>query len=681
MNSVVELLQCCCCACLLCCCCCASCVEGSNERLRDKSTALLATYTPTPYCGFCLFPLPQGAQRCENFLDRRTPQLPEWRDRYSLGLEHIQASGSRGCVVCSAIYKTLVQKYPEPGGWGLDWNEFGECFELWEKTEGGTRKGQDTPQFRLLSDISPAADLGFPHGHPYIIKHPNSSGRSDLETAGRLVQLWIENCLAGHDQCKPPVENPPLPTRVIQITDSDSDFPITKLVETEGRHGEYVCLSHCWGQIRPNCLTTRETYGRNTSEIPKSSLPQTFQDAVILTKLLGKEFIWIDSICIIQEDEADWRRESAKMCSIYENSFLTIMATKARDGRGGLLNSSPPFIVGEIPGALTAGQLFFREQAVGGLRWDGPKLDTESAFDLYPLLRRAWVLQERYLSPRAIHFTSHGLYYECLAGSQSDWFMGVDSHNSKSPRGSSAPPASAPDFAKKWADIVTSYSRLDMTFERDKLPALAGIARRLASNTISETYPGHYLAGLWEGTFSSELMWKSDDHVRSSEWVAPSWSWASMRGSISTSYRSCDATLKECKIQHKGTDEFGQLDSLSVKIVTHPLRGRLRHTEGPAGRHYASYKIVTPVEYYWFWPDEGMDEEWQRTIADDIEVLCLRVPRDGEHADACLVLQAVDGSSDTFRRIGVIDGAGDAVGTRKLAEQFQGLPEVTITLV
>jgi Heterokaryon incompatibility protein (HET) len=71
------------------------------------------------------------------------------------------------------------------------------------------------------------------------------------------------------------------------------------------------------------------------SRIPGGDLPKTFQDAIIFARSLGIDFIWIDSFCIVQDDEIDWARESAEMSSIYQNSFITIAATKSEDHDGG----------------------------------------------------------------------------------------------------------------------------------------------------------------------------------------------------------------------------------------------------------------------------------------------------------------------------------------------------------
>jgi Heterokaryon incompatibility protein (HET) len=98
--------------------------------------------------------------------------------------------------------------------------------------------------------------------------------------------------------------------------------------------GQYVTLSHCWGQQK-FLTTTKETLPLRTKGIEWDSMPRTFQDAATITRRLGFQYLWIDALCIIQDSEIDWETESAKMGSIYQDSVLTIAASDARDGRGG----------------------------------------------------------------------------------------------------------------------------------------------------------------------------------------------------------------------------------------------------------------------------------------------------------------------------------------------------------
>ena len=118
--------------------------------------------------------------------------------------------------------------------------------------------------------------------------------------------------------------------------------PAVRLVETDGRTERYVCLSHCWGDSKPECVTTAVTLGRNANNVEWRLLPATFRDAIDSTRRLGLRFIWIDSICIIQDNLDDWREQSALMADIYGGAYVTLCATASRNDDGGCYLPSTP---------------------------------------------------------------------------------------------------------------------------------------------------------------------------------------------------------------------------------------------------------------------------------------------------------------------------------------------------
>jgi hypothetical protein len=115
------------------------------------------------------------------------------------------------------------------------------------------------------------------------------------------------------------------------------------LVETSGIAVpvQYCSLSHCWGK-QPFLNLTRNNYPSFLEEIDISSVPRTFQDAFVATNKLGFHFIWIDSLCIIQDDIADWAEESGKMSSVYSNPTVNFAATSSKDCSAGLFYHSNP---------------------------------------------------------------------------------------------------------------------------------------------------------------------------------------------------------------------------------------------------------------------------------------------------------------------------------------------------
>ena len=151
-----------------------------------------------------------------------------------------------------------------------------------------------------------------------------TSPRTDSDEAFEVARAWKADCLSDSHKLYESPQSPPLPTRVVDVGLQDD---VVKLIEPEGATGRYFCLSHCWG-LEQIITTTRANLQVHKREIPLNLLPQTFRDAVLLTRRLGIAYIWIDYLCIVQDDNNDWKVESGKMERIYRNAHLTIAATR-----------------------------------------------------------------------------------------------------------------------------------------------------------------------------------------------------------------------------------------------------------------------------------------------------------------------------------------------------------------
>ncbi|ORY09011.1 heterokaryon incompatibility protein-domain-containing protein, partial [Clohesyomyces aquaticus] len=153
----------------------------------------------------------------------------------------------------------------------------------------------------------------------------------------------VNECVAGHEGCRRPKfsgrkeeeTKPELPTRVIDVG-TNADGATVRLVETKRRRDHYIALSHCWGPPtkRPLC-TSKATFPQHLAGIHISSLPKTFRDAVAITRLLNLRYLWIDSLCIIQDDRNDWSMEAPRMGAFYSGAHLVIAASGARDSTEG----------------------------------------------------------------------------------------------------------------------------------------------------------------------------------------------------------------------------------------------------------------------------------------------------------------------------------------------------------
>ena len=220
---------------------------------------------------------------------------------------------------------------------------------------------------------------------------------------------WLVEC-DSHSSCKPAKQQ--LPSRIIDVGETDS--PTVYLWEPvpEGTIGDYVCLSYCWGSSE-EFTTTRATMDERKAGITIADMPATYQHIITLTQKLGLKYLWIDSLCICQDEQADWERESANMLSIYSNAYLTVSAARAKDSSEGFLGPRADRVLvdleytrGDKNGKVLAFNLPLREELVKRDYIDIPN---------EPLAKRAWGLQERVLSHRNLIFGSSQtfLYVYC----------------------------------------------------------------------------------------------------------------------------------------------------------------------------------------------------------------------------------------------------------------------------
>lgn len=362
-----------------------------------------------------------------------------------------------------------------------------------------------------------------------------------------MIADFVDDYMAHHPECAVSADDlsmnqlleksRPLPTRVLDLgLPNSSKHPY--LWETQGETGAYVALSHCWGGTK--CLTTTTVnQSFHNSEIDIACLTTTFQDAIWVTRKMGLRYLWIDSLCILQDSRQDWQQESAKMGIIYRNARFTIAATSAENGEVGLFMERPqPTVVPvRIPHLLTRQgrpcNVYF------GLNCGSFGLTVEKG----PLQKRAWVIQERILSRRIIHYGREQIFLECqrscIAEDGNDYLITGRLKQSLDLRDYLGPERkdinnmehiSVGPIYRRWCLIIEDYMRRDLTKSKDKLPALSGLAKEIQKRTHDQ-----YLAGFWREGLHLELLWTARfDGILSHppQYRAPSWSWASVDGPI-----------------------------------------------------------------------------------------------------------------------------------------------------
>ncbi|OAL56489.1 HET-domain-containing protein [Pyrenochaeta sp. DS3sAY3a] len=361
-----------------------------------------------------------------------------------------------------------------------------------------------------------------------------------------MVKRWIEQCEEQHAICREPSLSQ-LPTRVIDVGSETQDAHL--FIPSNGEKARYATLSHCWGKARPLTLT-RETLDQYCSAMPLIYMPKTFQEAITITRALDIRYLWIDSVCIVQDDKEDWEMESSRMAHVYWNSYLTIAADRAKDSHDGIfqpesenqllryatMKNVKTIDVATQKGvsiqvrALGSGDTLHQQMCPGKSGLEEPNhLDA-----------RAWVLQEKCLSRRTLIFGNEvafrcrmqpqNAYCECMFRGQEQIAQPLVKQCRPGYTVDSISSASEPIlFGQLWETLVEDFTARNITHDSDRLPAISAIA------ATRQEPKDVYLAGLWRKHLDVHLLWykvgsKSGSHY--SSYYAPSWSWASFSGRI-----------------------------------------------------------------------------------------------------------------------------------------------------
>ncbi|KAJ0109704.1 HET domain-containing protein [Diaporthe amygdali] len=387
------------------------------------------------------------------------------------------------------------------------------------------------------------------------------------------VKVKLDDCIGSH-QCEGP-RNAELPMRLVDLKAWPESPERIRLVVTDEvlavshQTIDYVVLSYCWGTTTA-FTTTPATLSSRLKGFNIAGMPRTLRDTVQVARNIGYRYLWIDALCILQGSRqdtvaaADWRYEAARMHWIYGNASLCIVAAGASNSDQGLMHKDPRVIADdEIAEWVGKGKI---------------------PIGCEPISSRAWCFQEWLLSNRLLVFASTGVYYTCdqyvLDTSDPDYGF-------RFPR-SLQEVAAMEDRGNRrydsWQTMAMNFCGRSMTEPSDKLPALSGMAQRYAS--LMGWQPGDYLAGLWRRSLIGDLLWVREEGISSISATpdptktgrqygrAPSWSWASMDGSIMYlslpgGYAPDIVCIQSCETVKPGVedDPFGQVVSGHLDIV------------------------------------------------------------------------------------------------------------------
>ncbi|KAG5808772.1 hypothetical protein H9Q74_004450 [Fusarium xylarioides] len=357
------------------------------------------------------------------------------------------------------------------------------------------------------------------------------------ENVHQLASEWYKACSDSHELCQRFRSSPKFaPSRLIDIGSGDI-WKLCLYPQDITDPPEYMTLSYRWAKSPSMSLLSSnlEVFRKGA---PISQLPKTFREAITVARRFSIRYLWIDSLCIIQDSPEDWARESLQMHLVYANSACTISATASEGPDEGLfrLRTAQETLVGHIKVPFADGKPRIFDV------WDQHHMQRLTQG---PLTDRGWVFQERILSPRVLHFTKTQVVWECFEMNKSEMFPRwspqpadavytpdlkaidafFDDGHRRTAWAKEEDKKMTVDVYQQWMNLVKTYSKCSLTCPDDRLMAMAGIAEMFKKNSGDE-----YLAGLWRSRIVEGLNWvvlEPKPRPQNPERV-PSWSWAAV---------------------------------------------------------------------------------------------------------------------------------------------------------
>ncbi|KAI0903044.1 heterokaryon incompatibility protein-domain-containing protein [Ustulina deusta] len=387
-------------------------------------------------------------------------------------------------------------------------------------------------------------------------------GTSSLSSF-QVAKRWLHNCITNHKACGH--ASVPLPTRVIDVGDGSRD-PF--LVESKGAHHNYCALSYCWGTSSNTHQTTTKNLERYYVAISSHELPRTLLDAIHASRAIGFKYIWIDALCIIQDDNDDWSREAIKMTQVYANATLTITTSVGDSSDDGLFRPHPDGFFNpqqlnvRLPKRYRMREQFpFRDTSLSVVRSTRPL----SYLAVYPdanfpnigfayigamgspVEKRAWTLQEHIFSKRVLYYGNGAILWECMELSASEhdpdgvrtniqfpdrWKIKEYFHGhmaSRSQTTSSSTDSVAPDSKALVPDkpfatycrLLETYGNRLITKPSDRITAILGLGQ-----VMQKVLGDEFIGGIWKGEHTlASLMWSIDiPSPKERARIFPTWS-------------------------------------------------------------------------------------------------------------------------------------------------------------
>jgi hypothetical protein len=562
-----------------------------RAQLRNREDLMGQQFNASNLCPYCQHALIDWFETLPNVDDDACydsdHHYPHHSDRSGLQL----AVDVHGCRICWLFLSAQRNRYENRRSEYAEYEVVGLTIYCWPgKGDTEWRLRQMSSDAKVIEELSifflkmadpavfaPSRYFGKPTvSEGQIVLSDTEKATNDLSsdyTASLLsAKAWLAECPSSHINCVGLARHRN-PTRLLYIKPgylrlcSGTAIPLSV---------SYATLSHCWG-LMDFFKLTRDNLSAVQKTINIRELSKTFQDAIFIARELGFDYLWIDSLCIIQDDADDWRNEASLMCNVYSHAALNIAAAGAADGSQGCIFERPYPQFWAYPVHLV-----FQEK-VRKFQFADPST-YDRCIRSQPLVRRAWAVQERLLARRTLHFSKTEIFWECKSTIACESF----------PDGIPRRLFHAEDFKKtrelEWHDVLQYYTAAKLTYGSDKLVALSGIAK-----TFQQITKDQYLAGMWRSGLESTLCWRVGQIIGPSSWSvgeiigpsdrpseerAPSWSWAFVDGQIYIPFARPNAKhyikVINVSVEPKGEDSFGQVCGGTLELECNAiLRGMI----------------------------------------------------------------------------------------------------------
>jgi hypothetical protein len=494
-----------------------------------------------------------------------------------------------------------------------------------------------------------------------------------------------------------------MPTRLIDVGHDAS--AIARLVLSSDisktKQTKYAALSYCWGSEKDaesQFKTEKASLEHWCIGLPSEVMTPTTNDAIALAKAIGLRYLWIDALCIVQDDEDDWSHESSQMNLVYRHAFVTFCSLNSASCHESFLYRAPMV---EVPFQSTMrraikGSYFIRLRPSTDRSMNRTKLGWDYALSKWNA--RCWTFQEKEMSTRRLGFGTLRMHFVCA---KYQWSEGDDASEDRSTLGVMEQITlfndnlmSSEDLYDYWGSLLCDYGHRSVTFDKDRLPAIAGLARM-----IGEALQDQYLAGLWKGDLQRGLVWfseeKHDKHsrglethlrnIRQRNYVAPSWSWAacpsvSMRRNKSTLVE--ESTIMDANTDKISEDPYGQVSGGVLRI-----RGKLAplspsDATGHArdrGSYHWTHSIWDNFDFFSIhtdWPCKNREAGLEALV---VILLHNTENEDGRELLRALLLHPAD-ELGHYYRVGVLDSQGNNA-CRETRGWFKDSQEETICII